>query len=123
MSCALRLALGLVVGRREDGSAIDATGLDELREPVLVIAGLEPLDLGRDLGLDVVAARALDATPLLDVVVVCALAGTARRLVDGDLEARVQDLLALPSPVSGGDLGRDIAPVDDGHERHGRSDA
>ena len=44
-----------------------------------------------DLGLDVVAAARAALAPLLDVVVVGALAGAARGLVDRDLEARVED--------------------------------
>ena len=48
----------LVVGRRESRAALDAAGLDEQREAVLVVLGLEPLDLGGDLGIDVLAARA-----------------------------------------------------------------
>ena len=60
-----------------------------------------------------------DLAPLLDVVVVGALAGAAGRLVDGDLEARVEDDLALAPAVAGGHLGRDVPPPDHGHRRHG----
>ena len=54
----------------------------------------------------------------LDVVVVVALAGPVRGLVDGDLEARVEDDLARAAAVLGDDLGRDVAPPDD--RQHGR---
>ena len=48
-----RPALGLVAGRWEGRSAGDAAGLDQLGEAVLVVLGLEPLDLGVDLRLEV----------------------------------------------------------------------
>ena len=51
-------------------AALDAAGLDQLGEAVLVVVGLEPRDLGVDLGLEVVAAAAGDLAPLLDVVAV-----------------------------------------------------
>ena len=84
----------------------------------LRVLGLEPLALGGHDGLDVVAAAVLLAAPFLDVVVVGALAGTGRGLVDGDLEARVEDLLALATTLSREHLGRDVAPPDDGHDAH-----
>ena len=74
----------------QHGSTLDAAGLDQLGETVLRVVGLEALGLGRDDGLDVVAAALLFAAPLLDVVVVGTLAGPGRGLVDGDLEARVE---------------------------------
>ena len=97
----------------QDRAAVDAAGLDQLGQAVLRVVGLEPLGLGPDLGLDVVAAAALGPAPLLDVVVVGALAGAGGRLVDGDLEARVEDLLALAAGSLADDLGGDVAPPDD----------
>ena len=44
-------------GGRQGRAAGDAAGLDELREVVLRVLGLEAFRLGLDLGLDVVAAR------------------------------------------------------------------
>jgi hypothetical protein len=88
------------MGRREDRPTVDATRLDEHRQSVLVVVPLEPLGLGRDLLIDVVAAAPLGPAPLADVVVVRPLAGAARRLVDRDLEARMQDDLALPATLA-----------------------
>ena len=100
-------------GGRQGRAAGDAAGLDELGEVVLRVLGLEALGLGLDLGLDVVAARSLGLAPLRDVVVVLALAGPVGGLVDGDLEARMEDDLARAAAVLGDDLGRDVAPPDD----------
>src|SRR5690349_14941488 len=104
---------------REGRSALDATRLDEHRQAVLVVLVLEALGLGRDLPVDVLAAALLGPAPLLDVVVVGALAGPARRLVDGDLEAGMEHDLRLATTFLGRDLCRDVAPPDDGHGRHG----
>ena len=101
------------------GPPSHAAGLDELGEAVLVVLGLDALDLGGDLGVDVRAAGLCVAAPLPDVVVVGALAGAAGGLVDGDLEPRVEHDLALLAAVAGGDLGRDVAPPDHRHHRHG----
>ena len=81
---------------------------------VLAVGRLEPARLGVRLRLEVVAARSLGLAPLGDVVVHRPLAGLHGGLVDGHLEARVQDDLARPSAVLGDDLGRDVAPPDDG---------
>ena len=102
----------------EDGSALDPARLDELGEPVLRVLGLEPLGFGGDLGLDIVAAGALLTAPFLDVVVVGALAGPRRGLVDGDLEARMEDLLAHPAALARQHLGGDVAPPDHRHDAH-----
>ena len=106
------------MGRRKDRTAFDATGLDELGKAMLVVLGLEALGLGRDERIDLVAAGLLDLPPFLDVVAVGPLAGAARGLVDGDLEARVEDDLARAPPVPGEHLGGDVAPPDDGHRGH-----
>ena len=50
--------------------------------------------------------------PLPDVGVVLAHAGPVRGLVDGDLEARMEDDLARAAGVLGHDLGGDVAPPD-----------
>ena len=47
-----RLARRLVMGRRERRATLDAAGGDEQRQAMLVVLGLEPLDFGRDLGVD-----------------------------------------------------------------------
>ncbi len=107
-----------LVGRGEHRAALDAAGLDQLGEPVFRVVGLEALGLGRHDGLDVVAAAVLLAAPLLDVVVVGALARAGGGLVDGHLEPRVEDLLALAAPLAREDLGRDVAPPDHGHHAH-----
>ena len=51
--------------------------------------------------------------PFPDVAVVPAHARALRRLVDGDLEARVEDDLARAPGVLGDDLRGDVAPPDD----------
>ena len=93
LRCSRRFGVSSWAGG-ERRAARDPARLDQLGEAVLVVFGLEPLGLGVDLGLEVVAAGPGDLPPLLDVVVVGALAGAARGLVDRDLEARVEhDLL------------------------------
>ena len=56
--------------------------------------------------------------PLPDVGVVLAHPGAVGGLVDGDLEARMEDDLARAPGVLGHDLGGDVAPPDD--REHGR---
>src|SRR5262245_25248611 len=104
--------------RGERLAAFHSPRLDEHRQPVLVVLVLEALRLGRDFLVDVLATALLRSPPLLDVVVVGALAGSARRLVDGDLEARMEHDLRLPAAFLGRDLRWDVAPPDDGHGRH-----
>src|SRR6476646_7532083 len=88
---------------------------------MLGVFGLEPFGLGLDHGLEIVAAGLERLAPLPDVGVVLAHPGPVGRLVDGDLEARVEDDLARAPGVLGHDLGGDVAPPDDrehgGHVR------
>ena len=90
---------------------------DERVERVAIELGLEPRDLRLGLGLEVVAAGALDLAPLLDVAVELLEVGLDRGPVDRHLEPRVEhDLVALPA-VLRDDLGGDVAPIDHGQGR------
>src|SRR6478752_2207958 len=86
---------------------------------VLVVGRFEALGLAPDDVLEVVPTGLEGLAPLRDVGVVFALPGPVRRLVDGDLEPRMEDDFARPPAVLRNDLGRDVAPPDDGESRHG----
>ena len=112
----------LAAGRGDDGpghspaprAAATPPAATRAASSCLAVGRLEPAGLVVRLGLEVVAARLLGLAPLRDVVVHRPLAGLDRGLVDGDLEARVEDDLARPAAVLGDDLGGDVAPPDDG---------
>src|SRR4029077_20470544 len=81
-------------GGRQGRTAGDTSRLYEFGQVVLRVLGLEAFRLGSHLRLDIRAALALGLVPLLDVVVVGAQASPVGGLVDGDLEALVEDRLA-----------------------------
>ena len=112
-------------GRPDDGPGHDrrriealAAGRDQAGQDLLGVLVLEP------------AASALASAsrssphgrwvlpPLGDVGVHLAPAGLDRRLVDRDLEAWMEDDLRGSAGILGDDLGRDVAPPDDGQGGH-----